>query len=292
MGVRSQAPDRPPSALPSASERPAVFAARDWSAYLTAELDCPVEVSFSRARKTPVVLVSSGSKSLVRMNAFFSEAPPEVRQALATWLRSGRRAKRAARTLDDWIEQRLALLLREEPRTVSIRQIGEAHDLAVLSEELRVEEFENEFDERSWPRITWGRSGRSRSRHSLRLGSYDYLSGIVRIHTVLDQVAVPNWFVRYVLFHELLHAALPCAEAKAGRRVFHGPAFKQRERAYHDTAHAHAWERRHLGSLIRSARSGKPFRTPALGNNAGSRPQRSSAADASARGWVQRLLFS
>jgi hypothetical protein len=247
------------------------FGARDWSAYLTAELRSPVEVRFSRARKTPVVLMSSGRGSLVRMNAFFSEAPPEVRQALAAWLRSGRRAKRAARTLDGWIEERLALLLREEPRAVSLRQVGDAHDLALLSEGLRATEFEHEFDGLTWPRITWGRSGRSRSRHTLRLGSYDYLSGIVRIHTVLDQPVVPTWFVRYVLFHELLHAALPCAERSAGRRVFHGPDFKRRERAYRDTARARAWEREHLGALIHSARTGKPMRGE--------------------RNWVQRLLF-
>ena len=269
------------------------FGARDWSAYLTAELKSPVEVRFSRARKTPVVWTASGGGSLVRMNAFFSEAPPEVRQALAAWLRSGRRAKRAARTLDAWIEERLALLLREEPRAVSIRQVGEAHDLALLGRELHATEFEDEFDQHSWPRITWGRSGRSRSRHTLRLGSYDYLTGIVRVHTVLDQAAVPRWFVRYVLFHELLHAALPCAEPAAGRRVFHGPEFKRRERAYPDTARARVWEREHLGALIHSARTCRPLRLPVKDAPlAAGKQERRSGKRPSRRGWVQRLLFS
>jgi len=266
------------------------FGARDWSAYLTAELKSPVEVHFSRARKTPVILTSSGRGSLVRMNAFFSEAPPDVRQALAAWLRSGRRAKRASRTLDAWIEERLALLLRDEPRAVSLRQVGEAHDLARLSEGLLETEFEGEFDERTWPRITWGRSGRSRSRHTLRLGSYDYLSRVVRIHTVLDQPAVPSWFVRYVLFHELLHAALPCHEPAAGRRVFHGPDFKRRESAYADTARARVWEREHLGALIHSARTKRRMRKPVTDV----RPVVVEAGRRSTkhpRSWVQRLLF-
>jgi hypothetical protein len=36
---------------------------------------------------------------------------------------------------------------------------------------------------------------------------------VVRVHRVLDAHDVPEWFVRYVLFHELLHAELnePCA---------------------------------------------------------------------------------
>ena len=35
-----------------------------------------------------------------------------------------------------------------------------------------------------------------------------YSSELV-IHPVLDQRSVPEWFVKYLLFHEILHAALP-----------------------------------------------------------------------------------
>ena len=71
---------------------------------------------------------------------------------------------------------------------------------------------------------------------------------------------VPRWFVRFVLFHELLHAALGAERDSAGRRLHHGPRFRAIERAHPDHERALRWERRHLGALLRSARGGRPLR--------------------------------
>ena len=87
----------------------------------------------------------------------------------------------------------------------------------------------------------------------MQLGCYVRESHLVRMHTVLDQTAVPEWFVRFVLFHEILHAAMP-----AGLRP-HGPEFRARERAYPDYAAAVIWQGRNVNAMIRSARSGKPM---------------------------------
>ena len=96
-----------------------------------------------------------------------------------------------------------------------------------------------------------GRRGKSRARRSLQLGCYVKDAHLVRIHAVLDQVAVPEWFVRFVLFHEILHAALP------GEKRPHGRAFRERERAHPDYPAAVAWQKKNLESLIRSARRGE-----------------------------------
>jgi hypothetical protein len=207
-----------------------------------------------------------------------------VRSAVVTWLRSGRRAPRAVRLLDQWIEERLAELWRDAPRGQRLVARGRAHDLASLAHGLAARELADDFGGQALPRLTWGRAAPSRSRHSLRLGSYDYLSRIVRVHTVLDQPAVPAWFVRYVLFHELLHAALPSELGHDGRRQHHGARFREREAAYPDTARAYAWEREHLQRLIRSARTGRPLELERRGK---------AAHQVRARGprWVQRVLF-
>ena len=108
------------------------------------------------------------------------------------------------------------------------------------------------------PGITWGRRGPRRVRHTLQLGSFDPEQKLVRVHPVLDQEAVPSFFVRSVLFHELLHAALEGAD---DARRHHGPEFRARERAYRDHDRALAWQERHLAALIRSARTGEPLGT-------------------------------
>ena len=93
------------------------------------------------------------------------------------------------------------------------------------------------------------------ARRSIQLGCYVRESHIVRMHPVLDQRAVPEWFVRFVLFYELLHATMPTDVRP------HGPEFRARERAYPEYAAAVAWQKRHIDALIRSARRAGPMPT-------------------------------
>lgn len=241
----------------------AELATSDWERLLGEALERPVRVRYGRARTSVVRAQPQRDGSLlIRLNAMFADAPAEVQDALVRWLRVGRRARRASADLDRWIEARLARLHREQPRAASLTTRGRCHDLDLLGRSLLENEFANAFDAVGGPpRITWGRAGRSRSRHSLRLGSYDYAARVVRIHRVLDAPEVPPWFVRYVLFHELLHAALEEPD-EGGRRVLHGPRFREREARYRDFERARVWESRHIAALIRSARRGEPADVP------------------------------
>lgn len=247
-----------------------------WEAELASHLGYPVRVEYTRARRYPVQLRPARRDELavrpelrhgwvVRLHGAFGTAPPEVREALAAWIRAGRRARRASALLDSWTEETLRALPTPPPRRASLRPAGEVHDLGALTLELLADEFHGEFDgDAGPPAVTWGRRGRSRARSRLQLGSYQPGSHLVRIHPVLDQAAVPAWFVRYVLFHEHLHAAVPSETDEAtGRTAHHGPRFRVRERAYADLTRALAWERLHLPSLLRSARSGSPLRRSA-----------------------------
>lgn len=194
------------------------------------------------------------------MHSMFVAAPPHVHDAVARWIRSGRRAPRACAVLDRWIMESLEQLPLGTPREIALRARGRRHDLEALSSELIATEFAAEFAVRvQLPRVTWGRQGQSRTRHSLRLGSFDPEGSIVRIHPVLDQDAVPVWFVRYVLFHELLHAVLPPRPGRGSRWIHHGAEFRRRERAYADYERAIAWETAHMTELIRSARRTTPM---------------------------------
>ena len=98
-------------------------------------------------------------------------------------------------------------------------------------------------------RIGWGRGTTGRRRRTIRMGVYDHLGRTIRIHPALDRPEVPRFFVEYIVFHEMLHQAVP-ARASGGRRQHHGPEFRARERAYPDYERAIAWEREHLGMLL------------------------------------------
>ena len=271
---------RPRPALSAGARAPAAPApasAERWQTYLADELSCPVRVVYTRARKKPLqvrpVRHARTSGLEVRMHSFFEAAPPEVHRAVASWIRSGRRAPRACALLDRWILASLERLPAPVLDERALRVRGSCYDLAELAEELRAAEFSAEFRTADdLPRITWGRVGPSRTRHSIRLGSYDQEGSVVRIHAALDQPLVPRFFVRYVLFHELLHAVYPPRKGEGDRWIHHGPQFRRREHAYADYARALAWEQANIKEVIRSARRGTPMRAAATERRRAARP--------------------
>lgn len=219
-----------------------------WPDFLARELRRPVEVRIGRARSSVLRYRRDRTGATVlHMNAFFLQAPAEIRAAVAAWMRSGRRARAATRALNDWIRHEVGKLPAPAPRRAHLQTRGRVHDLEALATPL-------------WglfpvlharrPGLTWGRAGsRQLRRRSLRLGSYSERSHLVRVHPTLDRESVPEWFVRYILFHELLHAELGI-QRNGARRVIHGPEFRRREREYPDYARAIAWEREKMRSAL------------------------------------------
>ena len=236
----------------------------EWSRFLVARLGLPVRVRFGDARRNVLVArpAADGRGYELRLNRAFGQAPEEVREAVASWLRSGKRARKACALLDEYVAE-LAQSLPPRPRRLpELCARGSVYDLDELVGELREEALPPSLLplERT-PHLTWGRRGRGAKR-SLRLGSFDHELNLVRVHPVLDQEGVPRWFVRFVVFHELLHAALPPEKDARGRSLHHGPTFKRYERAHADYERAIEWEEQHLAALLRSSRDGQPLRAP------------------------------
>lgn len=241
---------------------------------MTKALKNPVVVTYGSARRQVVQSRGfwsdpRGKPIEVRLSRFFAGAPLEVQQALATWLRHGRKRRDACETLDAFIDASLRALPPKKTRATRPEPKGLCHDLAPLLAELvegpAPEFLPLDFAPRGLPSCSWGRRGLSRARRSLQLGSYAEDSHRIRLHTVLDQAAVPRFFLRFVLFHELLHAARSIAAerepaSKSARRLHHDAAFREREARYRDFAAATAWQERNIPGLLRSARTGKPLR--------------------------------
>ena len=234
----------------------------DWASFLAEELGRPVAVRYGRARRHVIVAREEEHGLTVRMNAVFGSAPASVRTATASWLRSGKRARRACAELDGWIAAQLEQIVSSAAvRRVRLRTRGEHHDLEDLAGELFSGAFAGERFPLGEPRITWGRRPRRGRRRTLLLGSFDPETNLVRVHPCLDQAAVPGFYVRYILFHELLHALQPTERPARGRAVHHPPEFRAREESYVDYERALAWQREHLKRLLESVRAGEPMRT-------------------------------
>jgi len=256
-----------------------------WEVSLSAALGARVEVRYGRSTREVIQLRREPQRICVRLSGLMASAPPEIEAALAEWIRGRGRRGVAQRELDRWIDAQLREQARRAAPTLALEPKGEHHDLAALRDDVRQREFADDFHATAPPPIGWGRAGRSRSRRSLRLGSFDPFSYSVRVHPVLDSPAAPRFFVRYIVFHELLHAALDQPPDDKGRRRVHGPAFRARERQFADYERALTWEKEHIHALIASARAGGGLRLPRA------RTPAPAPAPRDERGWLQRLLF-
>lgn len=191
------------------------------------------------------------TRATLRLHHMFLGAGPDVLHALATWL-THRRHKRSAAVVDAFIQSHSHLIRRGKTHR-RLRTRGRFHDLAAYYQELNATEFENRVD----APITWGRRSTRPRRRSIRLGSYSPEEHLIRIHPNLDQGFVPDYFVRYIVFHEMLHADLGIEFAPSGRRRIHTPEFNQRERSYREYDRAIAWHeaRGNLDRLMRAPRA-------------------------------------
>jgi hypothetical protein len=233
---------------------PPTSSATELGRELTAFLGRPVRVVYGRARQTPVQVQPDTEALLhVRLHEFFAAAPLDVVADLGRWIRAGRRAREASARLDTWIADRLEELPAPAARREPLRATGRCYDLQRLRDAVILDHVPELVA--APPAVTWGRRARSRGVHSLNLGTFDLDSRIVRLHPVLDHPAVPEFFVRFVLFHELLHTALPW-DANSSRPRHHPPEFRARERRHPDYLQAEAWEADNLPSLIARAQRG------------------------------------
>jgi hypothetical protein len=179
----------------------------------------------------------------------FLEAPREVVTALAAFAgpRRGAAARRreAGSRIDAFVKGNRARIAM--PRADRLLAQGRVHDLQVIFDRLNAEQFGDQIE----ARIGWGPVRPGRRRRTVKTGVYVQDARIIRIHPTLDRPQVPEFYVATVVFHEMLHQAVPAREVN-GRRVVHGAEFRRRERAYPDHARARAWEDRNLALLLSS----------------------------------------
>jgi hypothetical protein len=203
-----------------------------------------VEVTLTRNRVSLATIhFAADGPAQVRLHEAFLAAPADVIDALARYLRRRRRA--------DWLAvSRFARHIEpagfagKRPRALCAQ--GRVYDLDVLRREVN----RLFFNGRLTCRITWGkpravRRGRKRSA-SIRYGSWDATHRIVRVHPLLDDARVPAEFVRYIVYHEMLHAVIP-SQWNGHRRDDHPAAFRAQERRFPDLERM----RRHSRELLK-----------------------------------------
>lgn len=173
----------------------------------------------------------------IRLHHMFLGADAGVVRALATWLKRPS-CRRSGAVIDAFIRENRHLVRKRPTRARRLSVAGEHFNLKTLYDEVN----RRHFDGSVRAAITWGKRPTQGRRRSIRFGSYSVEENLIRIHPFLDSAHVPEYFVRYIVFHEMLHAHLGIEESETGRRRMHTAEFKHIERAYPDFARAEAWQ--------------------------------------------------
>ncbi len=233
-------------ALPEPEPTPVVVPAEDRVVMILTPRVGACHVVWTDNRRTVLSSLRQQGRMVVRIHRIFAAAPDDLVDAIGRYLVNGDR--QASTAISRFVDANRHGIAKAAPRNLEAR--GETHDLAGIFEELEREHFVGQF---AGVGITWGRHGHSprRRRRSIRLGTYSHDERVIRVHPSLDQAWVPRFFIRFIVFHEMLHHVEPARVTEA-RTEFHTPAFRAREKAYPEYERSIAWEKANLGRLLRA----------------------------------------
>lgn len=174
----------------------------------------------------------------VSLHRMFLKAPQNVMQALACYLKGEH--KKLAPSIKAYIEHNLQHLDYSHELDLSKLQTkGHVYDLEKIYQDLNREYFDLPFD----LHITWfGKKGKRLCKR-VTFGLYHDPLRLIKINRLLDQSHFPDYFVAYVIYHEMLHHVCPTYVDEKGQKHIHSKAFKEREKHFKYFKHAQEWIR-------------------------------------------------
>jgi hypothetical protein len=133
-------------------------------------------------------------------------------------------------------------------RLLPFQHEGRYFDLRAIFVELNERHFAGRL--RGY-KVMWGRRRRQRPKEYFVFGTIQEEDRVIRINPSLDQPFVPRWFLKYILYHEMLHSVVPDEPTGRNRRHVHTAEFNRRERQFPGYWRARRWEEENLARFLR-----------------------------------------
>ena len=177
----------------------------------------------------------------VRLSDICKDSPSDVLRALAFVLVARLLAKQPPAvheriyrdySLTPEVQRASDIARRRRGRKMLSSAQGSVYDLDRMFARLNRRYFAGELPE---PTLTW-----SQRRTRSILGHHDRAYDAITVSKTLDSREVPEWFVEYILYHEMLHIKHP-ARLINGRRYYHTPAFRLEEQRFPCYEEAQRW---------------------------------------------------
>ncbi|MBA3321776.1 MAG: M48 family metallopeptidase [Pyrinomonadaceae bacterium] len=182
-----------------------------------------------------------GGRVYVRVSDIFRDAPMNVQRALA-FILVAKLLRRRTPQFQDRVYRDFActpqilrasdIARRRRGRKIISSARGAFYNLERMFERLNRRFFDDQLKK---PTLTW-----SQRRTRRILGHHDPVHQTIVISKTLDARDVPEWFVEYILYHEMLHIKHPARIIK-GRRFYHTKTFRAEEERFPYYVEAQEW---------------------------------------------------
>lgn len=113
-------------------------------------------------------------------------------------------------------------------KRIVCRHQGSVYNLKELYDRVNRDYFNEELK----LSITWTGRAESKPRWRIMFGSYHHEKKHIKIHRRLDSPHVPEFFISYVIYHEMLHHIHPPIKQRGFKRKIHHSDFKAAEQKF------------------------------------------------------------
>jgi predicted SprT family Zn-dependent metalloprotease len=183
----------------------------------------------------------------VSVHRMFLQAPTNVMQALACYLKG--EDQKIAPSIKAYIEDNLQKLDYSHELDLSLLQTkGKVYDLKKIYHAVNQEYFDKSLN----LHITWFGNEKQRQCKRITFGLYHDPLKLIKINRLLDNPRFPDYFITYVVFHEMLHYVCPSYVDERGFKKIHSQEFKKQEKQFKDFKIAQQWIKDNQSFLFNS----------------------------------------
>ena len=194
----------------------------------------PFEIRFHKNRSS-MICISRNRGLKVHLHEMFLEAPPSVIEALAAYIKGAPHKRSMAKTIKLYIHDHLDRYPSFVNPTSLVTQ-GKCCNLKTLFDELNARYFNPPLE----VNLSWVPSKKGYSK--VTLGQYVRERHLIKMSDRLDSPKFPLFFVKFVLYHEMLHVLIKPHPTPGGRLSIHSPLFKSLEKKFENYLEAKAWQ--------------------------------------------------
>jgi hypothetical protein len=181
----------------------------------------------------------------VSLHWFFLDAPENIMQALACYLRQEDRIISPA--VRAFIEENVKKL--DYSHQVDKQKLlyqGNVYNLKKIYNDINHEYFDGKLQ----LHITWFGRPNQKNRSRVTFGLYHDPMRLIKINRLLDSPSFPDYLVSYVIYHEMLHHVCPSYVDEKGLHRVHSKEFKAEEVRFRHYDLAQEWIKEHHAGLF------------------------------------------